>query len=258
MSFDFWTEGDDIERSIAYSDYIILFMERSAPYTHFINEVVLWRFLIKMSNIFHSAGANLRRSPYIIPLYLIVLLGFVIACGIAIEDYSTSLLGYNAIPTQKANNWVIPLVAALPQVAQVILFYVFLQDTRNKITLILAILIHIVDVGTDMYYKSYEFKSFSLSVMAFAESEIIYTLGSEALLTLTFGLLIDSLDDFGTQFVKTLQSTSAFLRNLLGKDDSPGAPRQMTQAPRGVDSRLIRTQQKQQEQMRKARSPFDE
>lgn len=150
-----------------------------------------------MSNFFHQAVSRLRNSPFIVPIYLALLIGFIISIGIIIEDYSTSLLGYSMIPTQRANEWIVPLVAALPQVAQVIFLYVFLRDTSSYIYLIVAVLIHLVDAGTDIYFKSYG--GTQHIAVAIVETEIIYTLGSEVLFTMTLGLLLESVGDFVTQ-----------------------------------------------------------
>lgn len=150
-----------------------------------------------MSNFFKNAHMRAKNSPAIIVIWLVLATAFVIACLVAYEDYSTSLLGYSSIPTQKANEWIVVWVALMPQVIQIVLFFNFLTDTDNKRwSLFAAIVVHFVDVGLDVYYKSSSFDSFGLTVAAFIESELIYTFGSEVLLTMSFGLMIATLPDF--------------------------------------------------------------
>lgn len=160
-----------------------------------------------MASWFQTAAARMQRGPMIIVIWLILLAGFFVSLGIAYEDYTTSLLGHQAVPTQKANDWVVYAVALLPQLVQIILLFNFLTDTTNKQwSLWAAVAAHAIDVGLDVYYKSSHFATAALTVTAFIESELVFTLCSEVLMSVCFGLLIITTPDF------IMQSKIAFGR----------------------------------------------
>lgn len=148
-----------------------------------------------MAKLFKKSADFLRQSVWIVPITLVFITMFVIAIGLSVEDYSTSLLGYIALPTRKANIWIPYFVALIPQVAQIGFFYMFMQNTEKRWTILVAFLCHIVDVSTDVYYKAAG-QHIYVWIIALLESEILYTLGSEIMLTASFGMLVELFPDF--------------------------------------------------------------
>ena len=139
--------------------------------------------------MFNEMAQGIRSRPImILALFTFVAL-FVVGCGLFVEDYTTSLLGYKAWPTEKANVWVIYMVAALPQLAQVAFAYTAL-DRRSGFALVMMLVFWAWDLTSDVYFKSRGFESSQITVYATAESTALYTLGSEVLIAFAGGMIV--------------------------------------------------------------------
>ncbi len=158
-----------------------------------------------MSNVFKRAAG--KTKPLIIFIYPLAALLAVLSFILMWEDYLTSKAGYEALPTQKVNygGLVIFAVAALPQVAQVVLGFIWGRDTNKGWALFLAIGFFLADLSTDAWYKSGG--DWGLMPLAIVESIIIFTLGSEVLFTIAIGFLSEAFPDF-------LVSLSTFLASI--------------------------------------------
>lgn len=143
-----------------------------------------------MTNLFKSAAQNLVKSPFVIVITLVFFLLFIISLGLAYESYQTTLRGYQLMPTAKVNSWIIPLVALLPQVGEVAFTYIFAVDTRKRWGILIAFLLHIFDTVTDVFYKAHG-QDWIVWILAFIESEVLFTLGAVVGLTLSLGMLIE-------------------------------------------------------------------
>jgi hypothetical protein len=184
-------------------------------------------------DLFKEAAQKIENSAFVVPITLIYLVMFVVALAIAFEDYSTTLAGYQAIPTRKINEWVIPCVALLPQIGQIGFAYLFVTDTGRGWAILIALALFFADAYTDVICKTRtdHLVLNDLSVTAFVETVIIYTLGSEVMLTLSFGMLIRLLP-FAIIQVKQFaarmaaaqasgQGALAFLKDSLQESISP-------------------------------------
>ena len=143
---------------------------------------------------------KLANSPRIIGIFLAAMIMLVIAGGIFIEDYTTSLEGYKLYPTRKYHDWVVYLVALLPQVGQIVFAYAFLTDTDRWLSLVIAIALHVADVYTDVTYKMVGGNWLG----TWLESELVYTLGSEIALGTALGIVLTIYPDV-VQQVKRLR-----------------------------------------------------
>lgn len=159
-----------------------------------------------MANLFKQGNEKIE-NPLVVVMFLVYCALFVVACGLFIEDYSTSLLGYQRLPTQKANDWVIPLVALLPQLGQVGFLYVFASDTSKRWGALVAIALHVADVTTDMAFKIGSNLSAPMFLLTLAETEILYTIGSEVLLTVSFGMILALLPRVGNSLGLTVRKS---------------------------------------------------
>jgi len=172
-------------------------------------------------NIFKNAATGIRNSPFIIPIGFIFISMLVVSTGLIVEDYTTSYLGYQAIPTNKANIWVIYLVALLPQVLQMGFGYVFLDDSEKRWAITVVFLALFIDVATDVMFKATGL-NYTI-IIAILESLLLYTLGSELMFTVAFGVFVQILPDFGRQLAKFFSSISEMLshlfQGLISKDD---------------------------------------
>jgi len=157
-----------------------------------------------MTNLFRDAAKRIEASPFIIPIAGVFVLMFIVSIGIAIEDYSTTLEGYRLIPTAKVNDWVLPLVALLPQIGQIGFTYLFATDTKKRWAILIAFSLHVVDVFTDMNFKA-SGQGLDVWLIALVESEVIFTLGSELMMMASFGMLVRILPAAIVQIGRALQ-----------------------------------------------------
>jgi hypothetical protein len=169
-----------------------------------------------MANLFKGASDKVRSSPFVIPMFIVFVVMFAISIGVNIEDYTTSRLGYIEIPTRKANDWVIWLVAAIPQIGQIGFAYIFASDTNKRWSALIAASLHFVDVVTDVAYKAVPYSAVTV-IASVIESELIYTLGSEIMLVASFGMIIALAPDFMRQFGNLMTR----LFESLSEDDKP-------------------------------------
>lgn len=165
-----------------------------------------------MSNMFKSAHSRVRNSPYAIFFFLIFVAMFVISLITGLEDIRTSYFGYLMFPTRKSLDIVPYAVALIPLVAQIGFFYVFLSNTNRKWAIWLALLLHLVDITYDVYFKA-SGQPWHVWLIAFVESEAIYTGGSEIMFTVSFGMIIELLPDF-------MKQTGLFLSRVLSGTES--------------------------------------
>lgn len=158
-----------------------------------------------MSDLFKGIAKNTNHIViFAWPLGLIMA---IISVVLMWEDYQTSRAGYMALPTLKVNSGLVTFaVAALPQVAQIVLFYIFGRDTRRGWAGLLAIGFFLVDLGTDAWFKSGG--QWSLAPLAIVESLFIFTLGSEVLFTIAVGFIAETFGEFVGVF-------GVFLREAL-------------------------------------------
>lgn len=103
----------------------------------------------------------------------------IIAVRLGIEDYTTSVLGYQAIPTRKADQYIAYLVGALPMLLQVA-FGFWAIEKNNRLAVLITIAAFLVDVSTDVYYKAVD-QTIAMYVLAAIESVVLFTLGTEFL-----------------------------------------------------------------------------
>lgn len=174
-------------------------------------------------NLISQFGNYFRRSPAVIIVFMVLLVALTISIGTTVEDYSTSLQGYSELPTRKINTWVIPLVAALPQVLQILMVYAYATDTkRGGWILAIATIAHVVDVGLDVFYKAGG--EWSLVPISIVETEFVYTFGSEFLLTFSFALILETFPDFIYQVNSVMSKTMDALSDFVGKSSKHQAP----------------------------------
>lgn len=169
---------------------------------------------------FSQVAGKLRDTKFVIPITLVVMLGVVIGMFAFYEDYQSSLHGYNLLPTRKSGQEVVQVIALLPQVGQIIFFYMFgnsietLPNGRRKINyiyFIVAFFLLLFDLGTDIFFKAYE-QDFIVWIIAFVESVTVFTIGSEMLLTASIGLFFELAPE-------ALKQTGQVFAACLGDDE---------------------------------------
>jgi hypothetical protein len=173
-----------------------------------------------MTNVFRQISNNTK--PFILFAWPLGCLLVAFSVILMFEDYQTSRAGYLALPTQKVNNgWVTFAVAALPQVGQIVLFYIFGRNTKRGWAALLAFVFFLADIGTDAWYKSGQ--EWSLMPLALVESLFIFTLGSEVLFTIALGFVAETFGEFmavtGITFKSVFDGFNSLMDSLGVKSD---------------------------------------
>jgi len=173
---------------------------------------------------FANAVSKFRDTKFVIPITLAVMLGVVIGAFAFYEDYQSSLHGYALLPTRKSGQEVIAVIALLPQVGQIIFFYMFGNSIEilpngkrriNYIYFIIAFFLLFFDLGTDIYFKASGMPAI-VWVIAFVESITVFTIGSEMLLTASVGLFLELAPE-------ALKQLGQIFAGFIG-DDEPSQP----------------------------------
>ena len=169
---------------------------------------------------FANAVGKLRDTKFVIPVTLAVMLGVIIGAFAFYEDYQSSLHGYNLLPTRKTGIEVVQVIAMLPQVGQIIFFYMFGNSIEtlpsgkrriNYIYFIIAFFLLLFDLGTDVYFKA-SGMSLVVWIIALVESITIFTIGSEMLLTASLGLFFELAPE-------ALKQLGHVFANFIGEDE---------------------------------------
>lgn len=172
-----------------------------------------------MSNVFKQISGNIK--PIVIFAWPLGVLLAGLAVILMFEDYATSKAGYLALPTLKVNEgYVVFAVAALPQVAQIVLYFIFARDTRKGWAAVLATVFFLADLGTDAWYKMGG--DLGLLPLAIVESLFIFTLGSEVLFTIAMGFVVETFGDFIealSAFIGTVTDACGSGMKILGVGD---------------------------------------
>lgn len=169
-----------------------------------------------MANQFNDITNRLRQGPWLWLFLAIFVMLFLISIGLFVEDFTTSLMGYDLWPTRKANPWVVYLVAFLPQLGQVAFAYAWI-DTRDPKYAVFMFLTFFWDISTDVYFKSAQFESAQLTAMATFESVVLYTIGSEFLMAFSLGMIYAVWAHLKTQ-------SFGFSSPVMRKQDFPAPP----------------------------------
>lgn len=174
---------------------------------------------------FSKAVNKYKDTKMVIPMALAVLLGIVIGLFAFYEDYQSSYNGYILLPTRKSGLEVIQVIALLPQVGQIIFFYMFgvtvetLPNGKRRVNylyFVIALFLLLFDLGTDMAFKA-SGGDVLVWVVAFVESITVFTIGSEMLLTASLGIFFELAPE-------ALRQLGQVFGRLFGEDDEDMRP----------------------------------
>lgn len=114
-----------------------------------------------------------------------------IALYLSVQDYRTSVLGYQLLPSQKVDpETTAALVGALPQLFQIALAWVVASRARGRrLALLLWLIAFAFDFASDYYFKiegvAWPSEFVPHAILAFSivgETFVLYTFGSEFML----------------------------------------------------------------------------
>lgn len=159
---------------------------------------------------FKTAAQNIKETPFVIPITFIFIVMLIISCVTSYEDFLTSKLGYEAMPTRKATALVLIAVSLIPQVGQIGFAYAFGSEVSKQWMMWVALGLHLADVGTDVFFKA-NGQGFGVWLLAFVESELIFTLGSEIMLVTSVGMLLHLMPDAIEQLSDLFDQLSEYL-----------------------------------------------
>ncbi len=145
--------------------------------------------------------------------------GFLLLTSImlAYDDYWSSFYGYTMLPTTKiTGSFTIYLVAALPQVLQLVGWYLWFND-KSRIGLTLAIGAAVLDWTTDSMFKIDPNVTASWFV-APLEAFFLYTVGSEFLFNFAIGNLVKQFPRFMNNAVDVMETVSDGISILMGNE----------------------------------------
>lgn len=160
---------------------------------------------------FRKAAERIRESEFVIPVFIVFLLLWLMSMGFAAEDYWTSLLGYNNLPTQAGFWWIAYVVAALPSVGQIAAGYIAMalgwdakEDRKyTVISICIWLLLFSIDAFTDMAYRIAvpEGPTWEVVITAVFQTVGIFTIGSELSFVVGFGMTMQLLPEAVAQFM---------------------------------------------------------
>ena len=149
---------------------------------------------------FDRAADKLKRTSMFLPVFIAALGLLGVSTGLLIQDYFTTVWGYEMLPTAKGFPIIPYLVGLVPPLVQIYSGYLafafaFDQDSNTDDKAMWAsvifIIMLIVDVYTDSLFRvSLNPSMPNIWLYAIAESFFIFTLGSELSWALSFGFVV--------------------------------------------------------------------
>lgn len=167
-----------------------------------------------MKNLFRNINQNLEKSHWFIAIYLLTAYALYIGVNLWIEDYNANLFAYQVIPTLKTDPIVIPLMARFLQIAPILFGVLFLRDMKEVKYGYLSLMFLVFDWFAGVYYRTNGF-NMETPWIAYAvfEDFIMFTVGSEVLVTLAGGILISTFPTFVEATIVFLATTIYGLKN---------------------------------------------
>jgi hypothetical protein len=170
-----------------------------------------------MSKLVLKISESLRRKPMVV---LVVFLAWValavVAVRFGIEDYLTSVYGYQLLPTRKTDPNVAWFVGLLPQLLQITFGFVAIEK-RSRWAMFVALLAFGADAFADIYYKvsGVSADAMWLYTSALFETTVLFTLGSEFLLIAALENIVEYLADATAAAIAVTEQIMAVFRRAL-------------------------------------------
>jgi uncharacterized protein YqgC (DUF456 family) len=134
----------------------------------------------------------------VVPVFIVFLILWLMSMLFTAEDYWTSFLGYQGLPTKAGFWWTGYVVAALPSVGQIAAGYIALAlgwDAKEDrkftiISILIWLLLFGIDAFTDMSYRMSvpNGATWQVVLTAVFQTVGIFTIGSELSFVVGFGM----------------------------------------------------------------------
>jgi hypothetical protein len=162
-------------------------------------------------------------------VFLVLVALLAVSVFLFVTDYITSVYGYTLLGTQSVSKAEAYFVGALPQLVQVAFGFMALER-RNWLFAGIAGAALLVDVGTDVAFRVGETPTAGLFVIAFLQTMILFTLGSEFLLVASLENIIEySPDVLEAMALSSNRLVRSFTKvaDTIGEDDVSGQDTRM-------------------------------
>lgn len=184
-------------------------------------------------NFFADTARMVRKSGMVMVIWMAALVIAVIGGVYFVEDYQTSVRGYDMLPTRHQYPWIIWIGALTPQAGQVFFAYLGADDEKRWWAWLVTAVLFLVDSGTDVLFKYMPGTDWSLAATV-AEVFVMYTLCSEIFLALGMGMAIELLPDAvqaGRELKRRLSISSGPGRDwgMLGSQNPVHKPRTISE-----------------------------
>lgn len=194
-----------------------------------------------MTNIFERVHQNL--NVLALPIALIAFIGLFAFGKLQLEDISSTgggitLIGQAYNLYLYSDIWALRALSVVPDIAQNILLYMWMANTKDRRPLYGALMAIVIDLGFDMYRRTNgePFAGISLDpttlsmaglprfLTALAFCFFAYTVVSNVMLTVSFGLLGELADDAMTQveeiwipaFTRAVNGIASIVGGVIG------------------------------------------
>jgi hypothetical protein len=170
-----------------------------------------------MSRLVLKISERMREKPVVVLIVFTAWIALaVVAVRLGIEDYMTTVYGYQLLPTRKTDDSLAWFIGLLPQLIQVAFGFIAIEKRSRPATLI-ALLAFFVDAATDIFYKvsGVPGHPVGLFTAAFFETTVLFTLGSEFLLIAALQNIYEYLPDAIAAIIVMSQQVTDVVRRSL-------------------------------------------
>jgi hypothetical protein len=170
-----------------------------------------------MSRLVLKISENLRQKPVIVLIVFATWMALaVVAARLGVEDYLTSVYGYQLLPTRKTDDSLAWFIGLLPQLLQVAFGFIAIEKRSRTATLI-TLGAFVIDAFADIFFKvsGVPGDPLLLWTAAFVETTVLFTLGSEFLLIAALQNLYEYLPDALAAMIVVSQQISEVVRRSL-------------------------------------------
>lgn len=170
-----------------------------------------------MSRLVLQISENLRRRPVLVLVVFLTWMALaVVAARLGVEDYLTSVYGYQLLPTRKTDDSLAWFIGLLPQLLQVAFGFIAIEKRSRTATLI-TLAAFCADAFADIFYKvsGVPGNPLLIGTAALFETTLLFTLGSEFLLIAALQNIYEYLPDAIAAIIVISQQITDVVRRSL-------------------------------------------
>lgn len=176
-----------------------------------------------MSNFYGSVYQKIRSGPFVFPIFLGLLYFVYLGWNFWLEDYAANIVSYGQMPSVKFyGEKMVDNVARFIQLAPIFFGYLFLRDTRRREYGLISLSFLGLDWFIGVFYRTGFFSlGLTWTIVTAVEDLVLYTLGSEVLISLSAGLAWEMLPDALKSLVSILEHLANSLKDMFQRGSRP-------------------------------------